>query len=72
MSRDLAAVEIEDQLVGDVLCDGSHEADGVDDGRDGGGGGDQDAPDFPLVSHLQPRTPLPLNAALSEQLLQRC
>ena len=29
MSRDLAAVEIEDQLVGDVLWDGSHEADGV-------------------------------------------
>ena len=72
VSRDLAAVEIEYQLIGDVLCDGSREADGVDDGGDGGGGGDQDAPDLPLVAHLQPCTSLPLHTALGKELLQRC
>ena len=77
MSRYLAPVEIEYQLIGDVLCDGSREADGVDNGGDGGGGGDQDAPDLSLVSHLQPLShlqpspSLPLDTALRKELLQR-
>ena len=73
MSRYLAPVEIEYQLICDVLRDGSREADGVEDGGDGGGGGDQDAPDLPLVSHLQPCPSFPLHTAFSKELLQgRC
>ena len=72
VSRHLATVEVEDQLVGDVLRDRRGEADGVDDGGHGGGGGDQDAPHFHTVSNLQPGSSFSLNTALSKQLLKRC